>query len=426
MKDRIHFPIDELSSAREIFWSNDNRVPWAEAEPGLSFHAADIEDAELRLRRFAPLIRRLFPETEESGGIIESELRDIPAAADALGLPSGTRLLIKLDSELPIAGSVKARGGIYEVLKHTEELALESGLLRPDSGPEEYEALADHRDFFGTYSVQVGSTGNLGLSIGIMSAAIGYRAVVHMSADAKQWKKDLLRSKGAEVIEYEGDYASAVAEGRRLSEADPKSYFVDDESSSSLYLGYSVAGGRLADQLEKIGISVDSAHKLAVYIPCGVGGAPGGICFGLKERFGDDVVVCFIEPVQAPCMLLGLASGKMNDICVQDIGLSGKTEADGLAVPRCSGLVSREMSQVLDACCTVRDDRLRGYMRLLRESSGIVIEPSSCAALRPLTMLAGKGSPVSADELRSMTHVIWATGGGLMPPEVVEEYLEKA
>jgi D-serine dehydratase len=353
---------------QEMCWINPYQLPFRLTDPlyQLIVSDADIADARLRLSRFAPFIQKAFPETTPDKGLIESPLREIPAMRKALEQAFGCkipgRLLLKMDSHLPIAGSVKARGGIYEVLKHAEELCLQAGII---SQEDSYVRFADDdvRSFLSQYSVQVGSTGNLGMSIGIISAALGFRVTIHMSADAKQWKKDLLRRKGVTVIEYTADYSKAVAEGRKNAEADPCSYFIDDEKSVDLFIGYATAARRLQEQLEALDISVDAKHPLIVYIPAGVGGAPGGITYGLKRIFKDNVHCFFTETTTCPSVLIGLDTQTFEKANVRDFGISGKTEADGLACASPSGFVTRMMTNLLSGEFTVADAKLFDYLQ---------------------------------------------------------------
>lgn len=426
--------LKDVSELEEILWLNPCQKPYFEAESIINIGTEPIDDAEFRLKKFAPLIEKLFPETKLSHGIIESPLKKIENMKNKLEISNNVqisgKLLLKMDSHLAIAGSVKARGGIYEVLKYAESIALKSNLITEE---DDYSILSEkkYRDFFGRHTIQVGSTGNLGLSIGITSAALGFKVVVHMSSDAKQWKKDLLRSKGAVVVEYNSDYSKAVEEGRKLSDLDPMSYFIDDENSLNLFLGYSVAARRLNNQLKNMNITIDENHPLFVYIPCGVGGAPGGITYGLKTLYKDNVHCFFVEPTHACCMLIGMASGLHDKISVQDLGLDGITHADGLAVGRPSKLVGKMMDHILSGIFTIDDYRLYDNMRSLYETENIKIEPSACAAFQGPIMLESTEEGEKyikkyglADKMKNATHIAWATGGSLVPEKINKGFLE--
>lgn len=429
------FPlVQSLIDLEQVTWFNTNATTLAVGLPYVGLDNNNVADASARLARFAPYMCEAFPETRASNGILESEIAAIPAMQRTLneryGVEVTGKLLLKKDSHLPISGSIKARGGIYEVLTHAEQLAIKAGLLREE---DDYRKLFsdEFRQFFSQYSIAVGSTGNLGMSIGIMSAKLGFTVTVHMSADAREWKKRKLREHGVIVVEYAEDYGVAVEQGRKEAERDPNCFFIDDENSRTLFLGYSVAGERVKKQFDQMGIKVDAEHPLFVYLPCGVGGGPGGVAFGLKLAFGDNVHCFFAEPTHSPCMLLGVHTGLHDAIAVQDLGIDNLTAADGLAVGRASGFVGRAMERLLDGFYTLSDQEMYDLLGLLARDEQIKLEPSALAGMAGPWRVAANPEWQAArgfDEttMAQATHLVWATGGGMVPAEEMAKYLASA
>jgi D-serine dehydratase len=159
-----------------------------------------------------------------------------------------------------------------------------------------------------------------------------------------------------------------------------------------------------------------------------VGGGPGGIAFGLKLAFGDHVHCVFAEPVQSPCMLMGVYTGLHDGLAVQDFGISNLTAADGLAVGRPSGFVGRSMQRMLDGYYTLSDEEMFALLYLMQSTQGIALEPSALAgapgfarvlqdrAYRQRVGLDGAGCA-------NATHLIWATGGGMVPEAEMDKYI---
>lgn len=296
--------VADAAALKETFWLNDRKLP--EAEQNITeVNPSQIKDASDRLIRFAPYLKKVFPELEETNGIIESELRGIPSMQKFLNTTYGAdiegTLMLKMDSDLPVSGSVKARGGIYEVLKHAEDLALESGMLKVT---DDYSILAEPE-------------------------------------------------------------------------------FV---------------------------------------------GAPGGVTYGIKQIFGDNVHCFFTEPTHACCMMLGMATGLHDGISVKEFGIDGRTDADGLAVGRPSAFVGRVIQPMLSGIATIQDNKLYDLMRGLLNEEDIFIEPSSCAAfaalIRPEDMKKYIQEQGLENKMKQATHIAWATGGRMVPEETREIYIK--
>lgn len=410
--DDLHLSInlvlnEELQSATEHY-------------PTQNITTTMVQTAAERLERFAPLLAYLFPELEKTRGIIESPLMPLNhfEAYDSVG----GCFWLKGDHALAVAGSVKARGGIHEVLELVDQLS-DKYFLMPNGSV--IDLLSERAlEVLAKYKVTVGSTGNLGMSVGVIAAALGLQATVHMSTEAKEWKKQRLRERGVTVIEHDGDYTQAVDVGRDEARSDAFNHFVDDENSISLFCGYAVAGRRLKSQLKELDLKVDAEHPLFVYIPCGVGGAPGGIAYGLKEEFGDHVHVFFVEPEDSSCFAVQLQHLDKPGISIYDVGQSNQTEADGLAVPIASQLAVKEMRPRLSGVVVIGEDNLLCDLYLLKEQENIQIEPSAAASLSGpraiFNTLEGQKYLEKyglIDHMSRANHIVWATGGSLMPEQ---------
>ncbi len=173
-------------------------------------------------------------------------------------------------------------------------------------------------------------------------------------------------------------------------------------------------------------------HPLFVYLPCGVGGGPGGVTYGLKQIFKDNVHCFFAEPTHSPCMLLGLATGLHDQISIQDIGLNNKTEADGLAVGRASRFVGQAVETILSGAYTIKDEELFKLLKALYNTENLWLEPSALAGMpgpaRLLQADVGRNYLKKLDldkKMAQATHIVWATGGSLVPREVMDQYLAK-
>jgi D-serine dehydratase len=424
----------DVLAARPTLWTNQVYRDKAIGDGSLPLTPHQVDEAQANWARLAPLLEACFPELKATAGAIRSNLIELEALRDALGYGGAEfgRVFVKADNALPVAGSIKARGGVYEVFVFAEDLARREGLLRDGQDIRDL-AGTEAKALFSRHTIAVGSTGNLGLSVGVAARALGFKATVHMSSDAKAWKVERLRRLGVEVVQHEADYTTAVENARLVAESDPAIYFVDDEQSRQLFLGYSVAALELAEQLRAQGIVVDAEHPLFLYLPCGIGGAPGGVTYGAKKVFGDFVHCFFVEPVQSPCALVHMMSGSDDLVSVYDVGLSNKTEADGMAVARMSAFVARVMRNMLAGIFTVDDASLFRWLLLAHETQGIRLEPSAAAGFAGPEFVVNHPQGRAfcerldmTDHLSQATHIVWTTGGSFVPQEQFDTFLETA
>ena len=88
------------------------------------------------------------------------------------------------------------------------------------------------------------------------------------------------------------------------------------------------------------------------------------------------------------------------------------------------------MEGLLSGVFTTEDYRIYDYMRLLKNSEDIFIEPSACAAFKGVMELENCHDGRAyiekeglTDKMENATHIAWATGGRMVPSDDREVFM---
>lgn len=88
------------------------------------------------------------------------------------------------------------------------------------------------------------------------------------------------------------------------------------------------------------------------------------------------------------------------------------------------------MERLLDGLYTLDDQTMYDMLGWLAQEEGIRLEPSALAGMAgPQHVCASTDYQqmhgFSADQLNNATHLVWATGGGMVPETEMAQYLAK-
>lgn len=92
--------------------------------------------------------------------------------------------------------------------------------------------------------------------------------------------------------------------------------------------------------------------------------------------------------------------------------------------------MGKTIEPFLSGSYTVSDEQLYKLLKELVDSEGIYLEPSALAGMIGPTKLCKEGTDYLmehnlTEKLAKGTHIVWATGGNMVPEEIMMQYYQK-
>lgn len=283
------------------------------------------------------------------------------------------RLLCKLEYLNP-AGSVKDRVALW-MLRGAEE----SGALKPGA------------------TIIEPTSGNTGIGLAAMGAALGYKVVLTMPETMSQERRDLLKAYGAQIILTPGDkgMAGAIGKAQELAASIPGSFIPGQfDNPRNPQAHYDTTGPELWEQCD---------GELDVFVAgIGTGGTLTGTGKFLREK-RTSIQLVGVEPAGSPV----LTQGKAGPHGLQGMG---------------AGFVPQVLDTSLyDQVLPCTEEQAYAAAREFAKTEGILVGISSGAAL----WAACEAAALPENQGKTIAVLLPDTGDRYLSTELFQEDSEK-
>ena len=82
------------------------------------------------------------------------------------------------------------------------------------------------------------------------------------------------------------------------------------------------------------------------------------------------------------------------------------------------------MEPFISGCYTISDERMYRLLAMLADAEKIYLEPSALAGMHGPVLLQ-EAEAFQCFPAENATHIVWATGGSMVPPETMKQYYQK-
>ena len=210
--------------------------------------------------------------------------------------------------------------------------------------------------------VSTATAGNHGRSVAWGSKKLGLKCKIFISEYVSEFRAEVMRSFGADVIRVKGNYDNSLKECIKQSKQN-NWQIVQDVAWQDYKLVPKLTMAGYSVMMKEISEQINSQQISHVILQAGVGGLAAAMVAGIARYLNHIPQVIIVEPESAACVLESIKVGKIEKISIKKESLMGGMSCDEVS------LVPWEiLKNSINHCVTVSDNYISKTVKLLANS----------------------------------------------------------